>query len=478
MATKTFHLSFQDQNTVRVYTSVLLIFPFPDSTKTDSAIDALSGGLQATLTDHPWLAGTLSLAVGESGKLCLKYPVEMSDMQMSGIFASKRIPRSEGFPYTYATLKEQGMPPSVFKGELFRPNDFDSFAGIAPNGEGLVDFEKSNAPAMRVQAYFIPGGLVLGTYIHHSLADCSGVTQFWKHYAHNISRQVGVGTPYQSKLRVGLDACVPTLTPGQLLLSEAYCDGKYEYPRTLEENSLCSQKLFVISAARIRAFREELKPLFPDHSPPTICNILAALLWVHVTRARATRLGDCAHKKTNLGIAIDLRKRLDPRLGDEYMGNLAVFAKGTLKIADVTAEERVTVKTILAAVKRIKDTISRVDNDWAKRQLGFFKSIDPIRDTECALGFRFGLDMYITSWMNFGADIEWNIPGTTLAIPEFIRRTYNPSDGGMMIWPRKRILVDGVEAPYEVMVRLAFKDMQTLLHEEGGLSHWAERIID
>ena len=135
-------------------------------------------------------------------------------------------------------------------------------------------------------------------------------------------------------------------------------------------------------------------------------------------------------------------------------------------------------------VREIKRVINKVDNDWVLRHLSFFASIDEIKDTECALGFRFGLDMYITSWMNFGGDIEWGIPGTDLTAsglhgrPDYIRRTYGPSDGGMMVMPRRRHLVNGEDAPYEVMVRLATVDMERLLNEPDGLASWAERVIN
>jgi hypothetical protein len=118
-----------------------------------------------------------------------------------------------------------------------------------------------------------------------------------------------------------------------------------------------------------------------------------------------------------------------------------------------------------------------------QRHLGFFKSIEEITDNECALAFRFGFDIYLSSWMNFGADIKWGIPGTDLNArslqgrPEIIRRTYGPSDGGIQIMPRSCELMDG-KAPYEVMVRLATVDMETLLNEKGGLASWAERIVE
>jgi hypothetical protein len=79
------------------------------------------------------------------------------------------------------------MPPHVFKAELFRPDDLLNYPGIPPNGEGIVDFTRSNAPAFRFQANFIPGGLVLSMYFHHTLMDCSGINNFWTYLAKDIS---------------------------------------------------------------------------------------------------------------------------------------------------------------------------------------------------------------------------------------------------------------------------------------------------
>jgi hypothetical protein len=144
----------------------------------------------------------------------------------------------------------------------------------------------------------------------------------------------------------------------------------------------------------------------------------------------------------------------------------------------------VTDLTILRVIKKIKSTIAGVTNDWISRQLAFFQSIERIRDTECALALRFGSDIYITSWLNFGADLRWGIPGTDLGTesldgrPEFIRRLHNPSDGGMMFLPRRRKLVNGGEAAFEILVRLAQEDMDRVLNEAGGLQSWADTVID
>jgi hypothetical protein len=183
MASKELHLSVVDQNTVRVYTQLFLIFPFPDRTQVDSAIKALASGLQITLKNFPFLAGTLQLADSKSGKLLLKYPAETPEVLSSGLLKAKVLRQ---FPHTYEQLKRDGMPPSAITSEVFCPEELHNFSGIPYDGEGIVDFTKSEAPAMRVQAYFIDGGLVLGIYTHHSVMDFSGMNKFWEHYACNV----------------------------------------------------------------------------------------------------------------------------------------------------------------------------------------------------------------------------------------------------------------------------------------------------
>jgi hypothetical protein len=42
-------------------------------------------------------------------------------------------------------------------------------------------------------------------------------------------------------------------------------------------------------------------------------------------------------KETNIGIATDLRRRQQPPESADYMGNMALFSKGTLNIADLMA---------------------------------------------------------------------------------------------------------------------------------------------
>jgi hypothetical protein len=145
----------------------------------------------------------------------------------------------------------------------------------------------------------------------------------------------------QSLLREELEARIPSPTQSlQSPVADCYCDGPYQYDQTLPPDTACAQRLFVIPAARIRDYRDQLRQNFPENNPPTMCNVLAALVWTHVTRARGERLLEKGFEETNVGIATDLRRRQQPPKTAEYMGNMALFSKGTLKISDLLAEER------------------------------------------------------------------------------------------------------------------------------------------
>lgn len=143
---------------------------------------------------------------------------------------------------------------------------------------------------------------------------------------------------FQSSLRAKLDERV-SYKGTQRPTADCYCDGAFQYKKTLPDSTRCTQRLFVIPAARIREYRERLRPHFPSLSPPTLCNVLAALVWTHVTRARAARLMKHGYTETNVGIATDLRRRWQPPVGADYTGNCALFSKCTTEISDLTAEE-------------------------------------------------------------------------------------------------------------------------------------------
>lgn len=160
---------------------------FADQNNAEAAIQALDNGLHLTLQKFPFLAGILSLAGDSSGRLQLQYPANIMDPGMTkGLFSAKQI-LVDDFHQSYEELKKAGMPPSAFKSATFLPDDFANWEGVPANGEGLCNFELSDVPVMRAQACFIPGGLVMSVYVHHSVLDFHGISTFWECLAANVS---------------------------------------------------------------------------------------------------------------------------------------------------------------------------------------------------------------------------------------------------------------------------------------------------
>lgn len=148
----------------------------------------------------------------------------------------------------------------------------------------------------------------------------------------------GGRVPNQSALRSDLDSRIPYFakTPD----ADAHDREKFDYPKTLPPSTPCSAKIFVVSHARIHAFRDKLRRSLGDNTKLTICNVLSALIWIHITRARGARLLKTEDGLSSAGIAVDSRRRLEPPLTEEYMGCMAIFAKATLPISNFVAEER------------------------------------------------------------------------------------------------------------------------------------------
>lgn len=184
-----------------------------------------------TLQRFPFLAGTLTLADREAGKLGLHYPTHVTDEEFHKLLQTKQIPYDDKkFPSTYEQLRRKGMPPSAFHAAMFVPDDFVDFPGIPEFGEGQVDFKISDAPAMRLQACFIPGGLVLSMYIHHTVLDFSGNTTFWTVFSANVSKVSGLRELEMNEL-YGMSCSFPYLDVADLISSCERCGPAIFYAR-------------------------------------------------------------------------------------------------------------------------------------------------------------------------------------------------------------------------------------------------------
>jgi hypothetical protein len=182
MAEENLHLSVLDQNGARVYNHTLLLFPFPNDSEIEIAIEALANGLQYTVAKLPFLAGKIYPPDPKTGRLSLRYLHEVPDLIDARVFATKKLTYPDEYAHKYADLASEGMPPKYLPGEIFCPDVLRNCSGIPQYAEGVFEVTDP-VPVLAVQAFFISGGLVLSIYNHHSVMDGSGRNQIMKHFA-------------------------------------------------------------------------------------------------------------------------------------------------------------------------------------------------------------------------------------------------------------------------------------------------------
>ena len=154
------NLSVIDQTIVRPYIRNVLCFPFPDHSKRSQAVSSIKRALEAVIHRRPYLGGTIGLEPKDgqkNGRLEWLYSKTIPDLEASGVLAIKDID-AKTIPETYKELSDEGMPPSKLKPEIL---------STLPS---MADQTKPS-PVFAMQVSFISGGLLLTTYLHHSVAD-------------------------------------------------------------------------------------------------------------------------------------------------------------------------------------------------------------------------------------------------------------------------------------------------------------------
>jgi BAHD acyltransferase len=481
IATKELHLSVIDQTVYRQYIKHLLIFPFPDISYADDVLHALRGGLSLALHHYPFLAGTLK-ADPSTGKLKASYPDPVrrdhGDILMTASYAM-----AANTKFNYGAMKSAGFPPAMLPSHAFCPLGLRNHAGLedpyaekgasATNGYGI--------PIMSAQATFVPSGMVMSIYTHHSAVDGGALDtlyETWSGYVKALNGGPGEITGlltttvqnYDSSLgRKALDimACMPSGTPVPGC-PELTTVTKKQIVRPLHSSS-CTvvAKVLSISANRVSAIRTELGYITNTRISTFIA--LAAMMWTHVTHARAPSLQQGNYTTTTLGIAVDMRKRAGEEFAQDFMGNMALYATTDFdvgSILDVPSPEL----CYPAIASALHKTLSSIDANWFTKRLQYLSSVsDPSTVTQ-AFTYANGPDLFMTSWQHQGLNYAWSIPGTRDSKPTSIRKPSYLSEGGIRILPRR----DEEERDYEILVCLEEGEMTRLVE---GLRDLVKRVV-
>ncbi|KAF2790997.1 hypothetical protein K505DRAFT_327196 [Melanomma pulvis-pyrius CBS 109.77] len=493
------HLSILDQTMLRQYVRNLLIFPFPDPSHTEAATNALRTGFSATLHQFPFLAGTIKQSDSPSTRLSLQYPEHIPPELVSRIFNSD-FDLAANLIFHYDTLREGGMPPSRLPSDVFCPKVLRSHPGLDdPCAEGITSFAKGYPiPVIAAQANFIPGGLILSVYTHHSVVDGTGIArlyQVWSGHirSHNCDEETPDSqhpssmspTPTQnnytdpSLARRTIDTfatppsfaeCPEVRIPGTSASVPALRSTPYNL----------SAKVIVFTESKISSLSATLSAITNKRISAFI--VLAAMLWSHITRARGPLLAEHDIQKTTLGIAIDHRKNLGPAITHSYLGNCATGLTTSLPLSTILSPLTITAESLAPVAVNISQSLSSVDLDWLKARISYFSRTPNSSALSLDLDIRNGPDLFITSWMHMGADYEWGIPGTMESgdgksrrggVPTAIRKPHWASEGSIIVLPRQKI----GSHDFEVSVCLEEAEMGKVV-ESLRREMWVERIID
>lgn len=469
-ATKELHLSVIDRTMIRAYIKQLMIFPFPNSTHTDEALRNIRTGLSLTVQQLPFLAGTLVVDDLNIHNLKATYPEPPRPNEGDIILiASHALENNARF--SYYTMEAMGFPPVMLPEHEFCPE------GLRYPASGTFGVP---IPIMMSQATFIPGGLVLSVYTHHTVVDGSGVDvvyKIWAAHTKNAKDSTGntalsssSGLVNSSALRRAIDAmsksCTSDALPRcpELRSREESCNMA---PLRPEPYHIVA-KIISLSESSISRVKSELQAQTATRISTFVA--LVALFCSRITRARARVLARSSHKSTRLGVAMNMRTRCTADLGSDFVGNMSLFSSTKVPIEDCTSP--------MPLALALNATFSSVDAEWFTRRLKYLTTVEDLSTlaASCPSFSRDnGPDLFISSWQRLGMEWDWGIPGTSDGKPSAIRKPgigdSGGGEGGLNIMPRR----EEAGRDYEVMVILEEGDMGRLIE---GLGDLVKRVVD
>ncbi|KAF2820870.1 hypothetical protein CC86DRAFT_386904 [Ophiobolus disseminans] len=471
------YLSIIDQTIGRRYIQHLHIFPFPNPEFGELALRALRAGLSLTIQQLPFLAGTLK-ADESTGSMQASYPTDIQpDHGATMLTVDHTFATDPAF--AYATMEAQGFPLSMLPPRTFCPQALRNLPGLdhpyaatsalASNGHCI--------PFMSAQATSIPGGLVLSVYMHHTVVDGTAVGRIYDIWSGHVRRQdenrsalhvFNAESIDVSDLRVALDVVAHTsnLTNFTDLL---HCP---ELTTVNMKRAVAPLRVGVYTVVvGILSFPEScVSGLRAELQAQTDVRIsifvtIAALLWVHITRARTANLIERGYTLTALGVAMDMRTRCEEPLAKDFIGNMALYCATEFPISSIIDAANPADVVLPVALALSSTLSSSSSSDWFTDRLHYLSSVADPSTVTPAFTLDNGPDLFITSWQYLGADCEWCIPGTSAAKASAIRKPgHVRGDGGIIILPRR----EGYERDYEVLVYLEEGEMTRIVESLGG----------
>lgn len=473
-----FELSPFDQVGPRLYVHKLFCFPFPDPTHELAAIQHLRKALLHTAKLWPFIAGRVSPAAigGPALAECL-YTEHAQANNIAGAMNVKKL-SPKVFPWTYTKLRQAGCPPSAFKIDVL---------STVPEWPSSTE----TWPAFAVQANFIEGGLLLCFAFHHTVADGGSFTAFIKEFASDGRSRARVDSVIE------LDLHTKRRLPYSCGLSKSVralqSFPEYDSSRVpLRPQSIgpITTRILTFPAETVRkletAVNAQIKITHGCTAWASNVACLSSLIWVAVVRARRLRLSTMDIAK--IGVAVNFRPVISPKLSDDYFGNAVVHTNAAARVFELVVDSMaakirdvrssISISAVALAAHRMRQAVSTVNHTYVTERLQTFAALSYPQEVSEAYARALdtshtGIDF--SSWRDQGADLDFNIPGTATSKVDYWRKAWSPNEGAYNILPRKG--GSKGEADWEVSLGLSVVDMERVCagDELGGwFSRWVE----
>ncbi|KPI43716.1 uncharacterized protein AB675_6226 [Cyphellophora attinorum] len=448
----------------RAYIRVCLAYPLPDNTDMTLLVTRLNQFTRKVVDAKPYLAGHVVPAPNSESQPGLA-EIHFTDHDFIAGHPSVKLEHiSEAdIPYDYKELNEMKLPPSLIRPEI-----------VSALPEGISD---GKAPVFRLQANVVKGGLIVSTYLHHCISDGTGMGliitgsvlhddfTFDRHLESKgfdtlgLNRRLSEFANQQTIVRRDLSWSFPNQISDRLFHHRRPTTSHSTRPKS--DGRGC---IFTFPKDRLLALWQELRTTAEAGDFISENDVLQALLWHHMTKARSRspHLDRVSHSR--LFTPVNIRSKLNRPLPDAYFGAAVDFALTELPMAhlcDITASNRL--PALARTASAIRQAIGRVDEPYIRQAIALARDPDPNVDVRDLMGSSMnrtsGADMYITSWQKLGlyeATLDLG-----LGRPDWVRKPWSKDPGSCIVLPN-----DDRKQVTEVLVQMTVDDMDRLMQDQ------------
>ncbi|KAI1314100.1 transferase family-domain-containing protein [Xylaria venustula] len=399
---------------LQTYTQITYFFPRPHEIPSEKIIHDLSNAVTTLRKAVPWM-GSRIVNIGKGPGTSGEYKL----VKCSPPNPAVDIRNLEGVAPAYEDFRKRKAPVSMIESKLLAP--------VAGFPVPFEDSDDSPAHAVRVQANFIQGGLLVTFAIQHNVADAGGFSGLI-----NIVATAMRGEAIPSELlevanRDRRNALVLLGDDEPMLDHSQHLRPPLTAQEPLASPGAASYHVFRFTVAKMALIkqmasrREGFDPAVPYISTD---DAICAFYWKHWTRVRSRRHGP--DTVSRFGRQIDGRRLAG--LPPTYMGAMAYTVTCSMTFGEIIEAP------LSTAASRLRKCLRQTSTLYHLRSFATFVAREPDKSKITYAGkFNPDVDIGSSSVLSYtGLFPAFGYLGR----PEFIRRPPSvPFAGSLVMWP-------------------------------------------